>query len=44
MSRGRIIDRALGRAEARDRKRKKPMPVTGTSVFSLRKLLRAKHK
>ncbi|HVQ44012.1 MAG TPA: hypothetical protein VMT30_03535 [Candidatus Saccharimonadia bacterium] len=42
MSRGHQIQRALGKAAARDRKRQKRMPVAGASVFMLRKLLRSK--
>ncbi len=41
MSREHSIEKALNRASARDRKHKKRMRVTGSSVFALRKLLRA---
>jgi hypothetical protein len=34
------VDKAVRRAEARDRKRKPRMKVSGTSVFNLKKLLR----
>jgi hypothetical protein len=43
-SREHALSKALIKADARDRKHKKRMPVTGTSVFALRKLLHTKHK
>jgi len=42
MSTSHHIEKALNRAEARDRKHKKRMRVTGASVFALRKLLRTR--
>jgi len=36
------IQKAINRAESRDRKRKQRMPVSGSSVFTLRKILRTK--
>jgi hypothetical protein len=42
--RSHALTKALTKADARDRKHKKRMPVTGTSVFALRKLIRTKHK
>lgn len=42
MSRSHQLQKALNRAEARDRKHKKRMKVTGASVFGLQKLLRVK--
>jgi hypothetical protein len=40
MSNRQHIDRALRRADARDRKRTPRMKVTGKAVFGLQKLLR----
>ncbi len=44
MSRSHALSKALIKADARDRKHKKRMPVSGTSVFALRNLLRTKRK
>ena len=40
MSNRDIVDRAVRRAESRDRKHRKRMTVAGKSVFLLRQLLR----
>jgi hypothetical protein len=43
MSRSHQLTKALNRAESRDRKHKKRMQVTGTSVFALRSLMRTRN-
>jgi hypothetical protein len=42
VSRAHQVDKAVRRAAARDRKRTPRMKVSGTSIFSLKKLLRKK--
>jgi hypothetical protein len=42
MSRGYQIDKAVRRAASRDKKRTPRMKVSGSSVFSLQKLMRGK--